>query len=69
MYLMEVSFFSEFNNYFWIYEMVWRIVFSRLNIFIISLCLASYGASEAFYPCNVVEKIHKYFRSKMRQYL
>ena len=52
-----------FNN------VLWRIEFSRLNIFIISLCLASYGASEAVYPCNVVEKIHEYFRSKMRQYL
>jgi hypothetical protein len=49
--------------------LLWRIVFSRLNIFIISLCLASYGVSEAVYPCNVVEKIHEYFRSKMRQYL
>ncbi len=48
---------------------LWRIVFSFLNIFIPSLCLASYGASEAVYPCNVVEKIHEYFRSKMRQYL
>jgi hypothetical protein len=33
------------------------------------VCLANYGASEAVYPCNVVEKIHEYFRSKMRQYL
>ncbi len=33
------------------------------------MCLANYGASEAVYPCNVVEKIHKYFRSKMRTYL
>ncbi len=48
---------------------LWRIVFSCLNIFILSLCLASYGASEAVYLCNVVEKIHEYFRSKMRQYL
>jgi hypothetical protein len=51
------------------YKILWGIVFSRLNIFINSLCLASYGASEAVYPCNVVEKIHEYFRSKMRQYL
>ncbi len=29
-----------------------------------------YGASEeAVYLCNVVEKIHQYFRSKMRQFL
>ncbi len=28
------------------------------------VCLANYGASEAFYPCIVVEKIHEYFRSK-----
>jgi hypothetical protein len=32
------------------------------------VCLANYSASEAFYPCIVVEKIHEYFRSKMRQY-
>ncbi len=32
------------------------------------MCLAKYGASEAVYPCNVVEIIHE-FRSKMRQYL
>jgi hypothetical protein len=51
------------------YLVLWRIVFSCLNIVIPSLCLASYGASEAVYPCNVVEKIHEYFRSKMRQYL
>ncbi len=31
------------------------------------VCLANYGASEAFYPCIVGEKIHEYFRSKMRQ--
>ena len=24
-------------------------------------CLANYGASEAVYPCVVVEKIHEYF--------
>jgi hypothetical protein len=34
-----------------------------------SMCLANYGTSEAVYPCNVVEKIHEYFRSKMRQCL
>ena len=28
-----------------------------------------YGASEAVYLCNLVEKIHEYFRSKMRQCL
>jgi hypothetical protein len=48
---------------------LWRIVFSYINIFICSMCLANCGASEAVYPCNVVEKIHEYFRSKMRQYL
>jgi hypothetical protein len=56
-------------SYIKISKALWRIVFSLLNIFIISLCLASYGASEAVYPCNVVEKIHEYFRSEMRQYL
>ncbi len=50
-------------------SVLWRIVFSYLNIFIRSMCLANYGASEAVYPWNVVEKIHEYFRSKMRQYL
>jgi hypothetical protein len=25
------------------------------------VCLANYGASEAVYPCVVVEKIHEYF--------
>jgi len=60
---------STTTPYFLLSIVVWRIVFSRLNIFIISLCLARYGASEAVYPCNVVEKIHEYFRSKMRQYL
>ncbi len=38
-----------------------------LNIFISYMCLAKYGASEAIYLCNVVEKIHQYFRPKMRQ--
>jgi hypothetical protein len=28
------------------------------------VCLANYGASEAFYLRIVVEKIHEYFRSK-----
>jgi hypothetical protein len=41
--------------------------YSRLNIFIRNMCLANYGASEAIYLCNVVEKIHQYFRPKMRQ--
>jgi hypothetical protein len=36
-----------------------------LNIFISYTCLAHYGASEAIYLCNVVEKIHQYFRPKM----
>ncbi len=31
------------------------------------MCLANYGASEAIYLCNVVEKINQYFRPKMRQ--
>ena len=38
-------------------------------VFINNMCLANYGASEAVYPCNVVKKIHEYFRSKMRQCL
>ncbi len=38
-----------------------------LNIFICDMCLADYGAIEAIYLCNVVEKIHQYFRPKMRQ--
>ncbi len=38
-----------------------------LNIFISYMCLANYGASEAIYLCNLVEKIHQYFRPKMRQ--
>ncbi len=29
--------------------------------FILYICLANYGASEAVYQCVVVEKIHKYF--------
>jgi hypothetical protein len=33
------------------------------------MCLANSGASEAIYLCNVVEKIHEYFRPKMRQML
>jgi hypothetical protein len=37
---------------------VWRILYSRLNIFIRNMCLANYGASEAIYLCNGVEKIH-----------
>ncbi len=28
------------------------------------MCLANYGASEAIYLFNVVEKIHQYFRPK-----
>jgi transposase InsO family protein len=40
-----------------------------VKIFIRSMCLPNCGASEAVYPCNVVEKIHEYFRSKMCQYL
>ncbi len=28
------------------------------------MCLANYGAREAIYLCNVVEKIHQYFRPK-----
>jgi hypothetical protein len=44
-------------------------VYNYINIFIHRMCLANYGASEAVYPCNVVEKIHEYFRSKMCQYL
>ncbi len=40
-----------------------------VNIFIRNMCLANYGTSEAVYPCNVEEKIHEYFRSKMRQCL
>ncbi len=30
------------------------------------MCLAKYGACEAIYLCNVVEKIHQDFRPKMR---
>ncbi len=37
-------------------RLLWRIVFSCLNIFNPGWCLASYCASEAVYPCNVVEK-------------
>ncbi len=51
------------------YFRLWRIVFSCVNIFTRSMCLANCGASEAVYPCNVVEKIHEYLRSKMSQYL
>ena len=40
-----------------------------VNIFMPCVCLANYGASEAVYPCVVVEEIHEYFRSKMRQCL
>ena len=29
--------------------------------FILYICLANYGASEAVYLCVVVEKIHEYF--------
>jgi hypothetical protein len=29
--------------------------------FILYICLANYGASEAVYPCVVVEEIHEYF--------
>jgi len=33
-----------------------------INIYFMScVCLANYGASEAVYPCVVVEKIHEYF--------
>jgi hypothetical protein len=52
-----------------LFMILWRIVFIYVNILIRSTCLANYGASEAVYPCNVVEKIHEYLRSKMRQYL
>jgi hypothetical protein len=38
-------------------------------MFMPCVCLANYGAIEVVYPCNVVEKIHGYIRSKMRQYL
>ncbi len=31
------------------------------------MCLANYGASEAVYLCNAVEKILQYFRFNMRQ--
>jgi hypothetical protein len=41
----------------------------RFNYVNILFVIAKYGASDAIYPCNVVEKIHEYFRSKMRQYL
>ncbi len=53
----------------WRMFLLWRIVFNYVNIFIRNMCLANCGASEAVYPCNVEEKIHEYFRSKMRQYL
>ncbi len=43
---------------------MWRIVFSLLIYIYVVLCLANYGASEAVYPCIVVEKIHEYFRPK-----
>jgi hypothetical protein len=33
------------------------------------MCLANYGASEAIYLCNIVEKIYQYFRPKMRHVL
>jgi hypothetical protein len=33
-----------------------------INVYFISCsCLANYGASEAVYPCVVVEKIHESF--------
>jgi len=33
-----------------------------INTYFISyMCLANYGASEAVYPCVVVEKIHESF--------
>jgi hypothetical protein len=38
-----------------------------LNIFIFVYVSRKYGASEAIYLCNVVEKIHQYLRPKMRQ--
>jgi hypothetical protein len=38
-----------------------------LNISIFVYVSRKYGASEAIYLCNVVEKIHQYFRPKMRQ--
>jgi len=31
------------------------------GIFMSCVCLANYGASEAVYPCVVVEEIHEYF--------
>ncbi len=40
---------------------LWRIVFSFLIYIYVVSCLANYGASEAVYPCVVVEKIHEYF--------
>ena len=43
---------------------MWRIVFSLLIYVYVVLCHANYGASEAVYPCIVVEKIHEYLRSK-----
>jgi hypothetical protein len=49
------------------FNVLWRILFNRLNIFIRNMCLANYGASEAIYLCNVVEKIHQYFRPKTHQ--
>ncbi len=36
-----------------------------INIYFMScVCLANYGASEAVYPCVVVEKIHECFLVK-----
>jgi hypothetical protein len=43
---------------------MWRIIFSLLIYVYVVFGLANYGASEAVYPCIVVEKIHEYFRSK-----
>ena len=41
---------------------MWRIVFSLLiYVYVVCVCLANYGASEAVYPCVVVEEIHEYF--------
>ncbi len=42
-------------------KVLWRIVFSLLIYIYVVLCLANYGASEAVYPCVVVEEIHEYF--------
>ncbi len=40
---------------------LWRTAFSLLIYIYVVSCLANYGASEAVYPCDVVEEIHEYF--------